>query len=213
MASSSGLRPEKYVLKDGHQLKEIFIGPDKYYEFADSNMAPCYRFFSAMEYYNELTMRCDKDYLKAFCNAILDTYKVKPGEAIDIGKIPQLALQTLERLELIMEPESVYKYASVVIFDESEDPYAYDFKYNKEVKIPRWKALGIPGFFLSTPVKKLFPHLDLSAKDLEAYLKIVTEIGRVHLENIFTMLSSAHSTKGWYKSLELLRQKEQLSPT
>ncbi len=206
-------KEKKYLLKEGHKVQEVFtLNGIKYFEFVDSNMAPCHRMFTAMSYYNELKMRCDRDYLIAHCQAVRDILSGKSG-GVDLVQLGKLTLQLQERLEFIIEPETVFKYASVVIFDETEDPYAYDFKYNMEVKIPSWKKQDWAGFFLSMPVKKLFPLLNLSQEDLSRYLIAEKEISKAHYQAILEVLSSEHSTSDWYKSLMSRIQEEQLSVT
>lgn len=202
----------KFTLKEGHQVLEVsFPGDDtKYYEFNDANMAPCHRMYFAMQYYNELKCKVDREYLLAHNQAIKDCINGKNDKnkgVVDLVQVASLIAQMDERLEWILEPESIYKYASVIIFDESENPYDYDMKYNMEVKIPRWKALGLSSFFLSQPVKRLFPALDLSAEDLDTYLKTQAKVNKAQLENIFTTLSKDNLTGSSLSTVESLKQR------
>lgn len=201
----------KFKLKDGHQVELVNFPNDdnQYYEFQDANMAPCHRMYSAMQYYNELKMRCDREFLIAHCeavNACLNGQGEKKG-VVDLVKVAQLTTQLQERVSFILEPETIYKYASVVIFDESEDPYDYNMKYNIEVKIPRWKKAGLSSFFLSEPVKRLFPALNLSEEDLDTYLKVEKEIDKAQLESIFTTLSKGGQTENLSSIAESLKQR------
>ncbi len=206
------VKQKKYILKEGHKVQHVLtLDGMKYFEFVDSNMAPCNRMFTAMTFYNELKMRCDRDYLTAHCQAVRDILSGKSG-GVDLVQLGKLTLQLQERLEFILEPETALKYASVVIFDETEDPYAYDFKYNLEVKIPRWKKEDLGGFFLSMPVKKLFPHLNLSQDDLNQSLEIIKKIDQVHLKDILGTLSSQWLTADWYRSLQSRKQPESALP-
>jgi len=204
----------KHKLIEGHQVQEvIFDGDDtKYYEFLDANNAPCHRMYFAMQYYNELKCRVDREYLLAHNQAIKDCINGKSATnkgVVDLVQIAKLISQMDERLEWILEPESILKYASVIIFDENENPYDYDMKYNMEVKIPRWKAMGLSSFFLSQPLKRLFPALNLSKEDLDTYMKTVREVSKVHLQDIFTTLSKDNLTKNSSNILESLKQKIQ----
>ncbi len=179
----------KNKLLDGHTLVPAFnLGGIQYYEFSDTNMAPSSRMFSALDFYNEFNMRCTREFLVATMKAIRTNLNGKNGQ-VDFVEVAKLVLQVEERLEFIHEPETAYKYASVVFIDENEDPYNYDFKYNQE-KIARWKKETPESFFLSMPVKKLFPHLSLSEADLKTYLQTQTKIDRKHLENLFSLLSA-----------------------
>jgi hypothetical protein len=201
----------KFKLLDGHHLKFAFAQDGfTYYEFADSNMAPCQRMFAAMDFYNEFKMRVDRDYLIAHFKAMRDVLS-KP--IIDIVGLSQLILQGEERLEWIFEPETAYKYASVIFIEcdslgnPIENPYSYDFKYGKE-KIERWKKQMPASFFLSMPVARLFPLGDISEKDLNQYLETLEKMNKEQISTIFTMLSSKHKTTDWFNSLESRTQEE-----
>lgn len=201
----------KFTLKDGHSVQEVIIGGETYYEFTDSLSAPCYRMFQAMTYYNELQMRCDREYLIAHSQAIIDCINGQSEGAkgfCDLVKIGQLALQLRERAEWIFEPETVYKYASVIIFDENENPYDYDMKYNIDVKIKKWKELETSSFFLSMPIKKLFPLLNLSETDLTEYLKVQGELNKAHYKVILEALSNKSRMRNLSSFQTLLKQEE-----
>ena len=190
----------KFKLLDGHRAKEAFVLDGiQYWEFADSNMAPCARMFAAMDFYSEFNMRCSREYLIAHTQAVEEQLNGAKG-VIDFMKVAQLHLQLKERLEWIFEPDTAYKYASVIFWDENEDPYSYDFKYGRE-KIERWKKKEPSSFFLSMPVKRLFPLSDISNNDLQDYLKVQMKVSDQHLENIFTILSKNNATKEWYNIL------------
>lgn len=203
---------EKFTLKNGHQVKEVvFAGDDtKYYEFVDENSIPCHRMYAAMQYYNELKCRVDREYLLAHNQALKDCINGKSETSrgtVDIVQMSKLITQMDERLQFILEPESILKYASVMFFDESENPYDYDMKYNQEVKIKRWKELGLSSFFLSEPMKRLFPSLELSETDLDIYLKVQREINLTHLTDIFTTLSKDSLTPSSSNILASLKQR------
>lgn len=203
---------EKFTLKLGHQVKEVTFEGDetKYFEFVDENSIPCHRMYAAMQYYNELKCRVDRDYLLAHNQALKDCINGKSETnkgAVDIVQISKLITQMDERLELILEPESILKYASVMFFDESENPYDYDMKYNQTVKIKRWEDLGLSSFFLSMPMKRLFPSLELSETDLDIYLKVQKEVNLIHLQDIFTTLSKDNLTKSSSNIVESLKQR------
>ena len=108
------------------------------------------------------------------------TKMINEGKLVNIA---QLNIQLEERLTMILDPDIVYKIASVVYFDDSEQPYTYYYKYNQK-KIADWKADGVDGFFLQLPLDNLIPHLRLSEVDLQAYLKVANQINKQHLETI-----------------------------
>lgn len=197
-------KPIPPKLLDGHTLIPAFnLGGIQYYEFSDTNMAPSSRMFSALDFYNEFNMRCTREFLVATMKAIRTNLNGKNG-MVDFVEVAKLVLQVEERLEFIHEPETAYKYASVVFIDETEDPYNYDFKYNQD-KIARWKKETPESFFLSMPVKKLFPLLNLSKEDLATYLKTQGKISQKHLENLSTILSKDPRMKDLLTSLGSLK--------
>lgn len=209
---------DKFVLKQNHQVKEVTFEGDetKYFEFVDENSIPCHRMYAAMQYYNELKCRVDRDYLLAHNQALKDCINGKSDTnkgAVDIVQMSKLITQMDERLEWILEPESILKYASVMFFDDSENPYDYDMKYNQTVKIPRWKKAGLSSFFLSMPMQRLFPSLELSETDLDIYLKVQEKVNLVHLQDIFTTLSKDNLTKSSSNIVESLKQKIQVLQT
>jgi hypothetical protein len=176
-------REPKFEVDEKHKVVPAFeMDGVQYYQFADINNMMTGRAFVAMDYYNELSMRCTREYLVEHCDAM---EKVLSGDSINVINIAQLHTQLKERLEMILQPDIVYKIASVVYFDESEQPYTYDFKYNQK-KIEQWKSKGMD-FFLQIPLNELIPSLDLSEVDLKNYMIVADKVNRKHLENISTL--------------------------
>ena len=98
------------------------------------------RGLSAMIFYEEFRMKCDKEYLELHIKA---TEKLLAGEKGVVTLNHLLALKQItynlnERINLIAMPDHVFKLASVYFWDDSESPYYYDFEYNKK-KIEEWK--------------------------------------------------------------------------
>lgn len=173
----------KFEVKEEHQIsKAMIIDGVQYYQFADINNMMTGRAFVCMDYYNELNQRCTRDYLEKHCKKVEE---ILSSGQINIQSLAQMNIQLKERLEMIVDPDIIYKIASVVFFDKSEQPYTYDFKYNQR-KIENWKKLGAD-FFLQIPLKKLIPSLDLSTADLQNYLKAGQAINKKHLEVISTL--------------------------
>ena len=89
---------------------------------------------------------------------------------------------------MIVDPDIVFKIASVVYFTKDESPWSYDFKYNKK-KIEKWKLLDLKDFFFMIRVQDLIPIGDLSKTDFATYMKMGTEINKRNLANLSTMMS------------------------
>lgn len=129
------------------------------------------RALSALSFYEELRMRTTREYLEAHCKAIQEI--LSDPKRIDVGRIAILNKNLQDRLELIIEPDIVYKLAAVMYFDDSEDPYRYDHTYGQK-KIERWrKGMDLKSFFLSTPIKDLIPGLQSFEENLESYSQVV----------------------------------------
>lgn len=173
-----------------------------YYEFEDPNNITAGRAFAAQNFYKELSMACTREFLIAHTTAI---DKLLRGKSIDIYEIAKLNAQLKERLDLIIDSITPYKLASVVFFDETEDPFNYDYAYNWK-KIERFKQAK-ESFFLSVPVRKLIPSLDWSEETLQNYLMISGKIDQEHHRNLSDVLSQVLSEKekssDWLKVLNL----------
>ena len=170
-------------------IEEAFeIGGIKYYHLADTNTLNAMRGLAAFAIYNELDMRCSRDYLLKHQQAIDSILK---SREVDIFKIKQLNDQLNQRLNLITDIDLMYKLASVAFFDENENPESYDYAYN-EKKIKFWKEnTGVADFFLSLPVMKLMPFLTDVDIDLDSYSILNDELNQIHLDLLRIMSSKS----------------------
>jgi hypothetical protein len=201
-----------------HRVVYAFTSAGKdFYKFDDSMNIPCGRSFKALSYYEELNMRCTREYLQGVMTASNNIYKeieqILQSREVNIitifNKIQELknfTKHTLERLDYITDYEALLKLASVVYFDSSENPYDYDFKYGNE-KIRLWKTEKPADFFLSQPIRSLMPQINLSAEDLDTYLKTLETTTRSQIQEILSHLSEADMNKDFYSTL-----KSQLNP-
>ena len=199
----------KFQLRDGHRMQFVFeLDGVKYWEFTDPLSAPTHRMMIARDYYDEMEMRTSREFRIANMQAIKNCLDGSMDGKLDLVKAGSLVVQAMERDQFIFSPDILYKLASVVMIDESESPYAYDFKYNNEVKISAWKKHDMASFFLSQPLKRFLPQLTLSESDFRAYLKVLEKVEKNQLDNIFTTLSANDKTSAWFNTLESLRQEE-----
>lgn len=166
--------PEKWKGEPPLTIKPAFIsGGVQYFEMTDPFNGYCQRVLEAMDIYEEWMMRITRKDLERFISK-LDEILESPH--ISIQEIIKVKFSIQERLNYALpNKEIIYKFASVVYFDESESPYHYDTKYNEQ-KIERWKKdMDIPSFFLTVPIRTLIPLPDLSKIDLEPYLKVIEQ--------------------------------------
>lgn len=179
-------------LRTEHKVKEAFVWEGiQYYEFDDVFQMPCDRAFSAMDYYEELRQKVTREYLLDHVEAVDALLTAKK---IDIYRIKEVNQFMKERLEFITDPDIIYKLASVMYFDKSENPYKYDMKYGQE-KVAKWKESNIADFFLSTPIKELLPWEDISQDDLANYMKIVTQIKEEQESSLSSLTKSKKRKK------------------
>lgn len=162
------------------------IGGETYYRFADLNNLPYKRGLMAYAVYNELDMRCTREYLEQHTKAI---DSILTAQEINVFDIKKLNDQMKQRLSLTADVELMYKLASVAYFDKNESPEGYDVAYNQK-KIAKWKKeSSVEAFFLSQPLMDLLPFLNSVDFDLNTYSELNKELNQLH-SDILRMLNS-----------------------
>ena len=187
-------RPFKRIrLQDKQKLIKAFSYQGKdYYTFDDIFSMPSIRGLQALDFYEEFTMRCTKDYLVRFTEA-METV-LSNNKKIDLIKLATLVKHLQERLKMIPVSDHIYKIASVIFFDDSENPYHFDREYNKK-KIELWKKdPEVLSFFLQTPLRDLIPYLDSQGASLHTYSGIVKELNTIHFREVLKHLSPKVTT-------------------
>ena len=179
-------------IKTEHPVDYLFtLDGIKHYRYKDISKTNCQRMFASNDYFNELSMRCSREYLQEHTKA-MDA--ILSSKTIDIQKVSQLNLQLKERLDMIHESDMIYKIASVIIFDTTENPHDYDFKYGQE-KIARFKkASQKDAFFLIKLFKITVGSPNMSDQDLLTYMEVGGKITQEHLEVISTIMSKSTKT-------------------
>ena len=186
----TGINPKDYFKDAKHIITYAFtIGERHYFRFDDPLNTPYDRALKTLVYYKELDMNCDREFIKAHTEAFDNALK-QPSINIDtLVELKQLNDQLKARLELPKEPELMYKLASVVFFDQSENPYVYEFKYGVN-KIKAWKKeTTLEDFFLQKPLVELIPYLQFAGENLKQFSEMTEKINQQHLDKILPMLS------------------------
>ena len=193
-------RKPKTKLLNGHQVIEAFkFNGVQYYELKDIFDIPCQRAFVLRDFMEELQMRTTREFLQAHVTAVQNI--LSNPKSINVTDLGRLNQQLQERLNMIVDAEIVYKLASVYYFDESEQPYMYNFKHGLE-KIQAWKRANEDmSFFYLEPVKALCNLPILLNEDLQAYLQIQARVTKKQLENIFIHLSESDRKKDFAQTL------------
>lgn len=176
-------QPQWDIENEGRIIKAFKHQGVQFYQFEDINQMMTGRAFTCVDYYHELAMRCTREYLQLHCDK-MDELLGK--DQITIVDVAQLHIQLKERLTMIVDPDIVYKIASVVYFTKDESPWSYDFKYNQS-KIDKWKSMELDDFFFMIRVQDLIPIGDLSKVDFATYMKMGMEINKRNLAKISTM--------------------------
>lgn len=201
----SGIDPRQFFPNQKHIILYAFsIGDRHYFRFDDPLAIPYDRGLKTLVYYRELDMNVDRDTLVAHTQAfdnVLSGQKVTLKEILDLK---QLNDQLKAKLQLPKEPELMYKLASVVFFDQHENPNTYEFKYG-EAKIRHWKKeASLSDFFLQMPLRQLIPYLDYAGENIEQFSQMTQKAKNQHLAFLSSMLSEKQKTA--------LKSKSQLSP-
>ena len=175
----------RFVIKFAFQCDGI-----DYYCFEDLVNKPYERALTAIDFYSELQMNIDHEYLTLHIKAMREILNSSKISIFDIHKLNE---QMAERVGMIRSPELIYKLASVVYFDKNENPTTYDFKYNQE-KIKSWKKSFPDGsFFLQTPIQALVPFLTDSELNLETYQSLWEKVAKVHSDTLLSALSGSNN--------------------
>lgn len=199
--------------KDDKAVTPAFkSGGVQYYTVKDVFDTYAFRGLDALDVYEQWGMRCSHEYLKAHTEAVKNIAQKKSLTTSDVMEVFQLNHNLSERLSLaVPTADLIYKFASVVYFDETESPYKYDPEYGK-VKIERWKKdMKVDVFFSLKHIKELLPSPKLSEQDLTTYSKVANKISLHHLERVFSNLSQGAQNKDFYKALLYQKSLQQMS--
>lgn len=183
-------KPKFRPFNNGENAVEAFKHNGKtYYHFTDSFKIPASRALCALAIYEELRMRCSKEYLEKHIRAT-ELILSPENKRINLSDLALINNNLKERLNLAPFPDHVYKLASVTFFDETESPYAYDFKYN-EKKIAEWKKdPALLDFFLQTQFKDLMPFSTTSQIDADNYFAVAALVDKTHQHALQRIISS-----------------------
>lgn len=169
-------------------------GGTAYYRFADITNLPYERGLQALYIYNQIEMRCSRDFLVKYTEA---TDKILHGKDIDIYTLNQMNEILKQRLSMPTDVELLYQLASVAFFDASENPQVYEEEYAKK-KIAKWrKDKEVTAFFSQKALKELMPFLANVGCDLNTFSKLNEDLNKIHGELLHTLTSirEQNSTK------------------
>ena len=188
---------KKRQQKEMHRIEYAFTsGGRKYYRYEDITNLPYQRGRAALTAYNEVEMRCSREFLLEWTKK-MDT--VLHNNPIDIFEINKLNGILKDRLSLTADLDLCYKLAAIVYFDKTEKPEVYEPAY-AEKKIARWKKdQSVSDFFSQMPLKELIPYLSNAIGDFDTFFQLNEELNQLHADLIRLIGSTnnkAHTTNG-----------------
>lgn len=190
----------------GYTIAPAFIcGGIQYYEIPGAFNVPYRRALAAADIYEEVQMRVTREYLEGHTAMIKQI--LSDAKSINLMEINKLYNELEERMRWIVSPETIYKLASIIYFDENENPEEYNYQYCIE-KIKKWKKFKVDDFFLQEPIRKLIPLSSLQGQDLVNYIKAAMKMESQLSGNLLQGLSKANQTKDFYKTLSSLQEEE-----
>ena len=148
------------------------------YQFKNLLDMPHDRYNKCTRFSTEFNMRLDADILR-------ETIKVCLSSANDGNFTKVIGLLTLlqEHTNMLISVEASYRLASCVYFWEDEDLLDYDFEVGDD-KIRKFKKMKLDDFFLSQPMSRFLPQMNISAEDLHHYSVYEKELKRLTLQHL-----------------------------
>lgn len=122
----------------------------------------------------EVNLRMDRERLLMYIERIISELD-GTRSVINVGNALAFLGHMKTMGQMAFEPDTVYRLASVLFFDDTEDLRTWDKKYN-EKKIAGWREDGTLDFFYNKPFKELIGLKDISETDLKLYLERAQEL-------------------------------------
>ncbi len=146
----------------------------QYYTFKKDTTIRYGRYLVLQAFLQEVNFRMSTDTLKAYIKNITDQLNGTKG-TINIGNALEYLGHMKNLTELAFEPDTVYRLASCLFFDDSEDLRTWDKGHNEE-KIRAWRAAGTLDFFYDKLFQELTGLKDISKTAITDYLEKVGEL-------------------------------------
>lgn len=178
-------------------------GGINYFRFSSEVNVPFQRAIAARDIFTEELWQINPDYLKGWnnglINLLMDKKKKDEKKLYEIGI---LASRLKEQMEMSMSMTRQLKLATVVYFDEHENPLDYQYPYNK-LKLEHWmKHNDVEGFFLKLPEYAFLPSLTEYSTNFPTYLQAETIQNLNNLKHIIGLQSSDSIDRDLMNSLE-----------
>lgn len=186
------------------QIEYVFTSGGKpYFKFNSEVNIPFQRAVAARDIMTEELWQINPDQLKAWNEGLIqvltDDKKKHDKKLFEIGV---LAHRLKEQLDMSFSLTRQLKLASVLYFDEDENPLDYQYPYNNE-KIRHWMANNdVPDFFIQLPEYALMPSGRELTENFPTYLQGETMARLKDLTHIISIMSMDNSDNDTMRDLQ-----------
>jgi hypothetical protein len=185
-------------------------GGINYFRFNSEVNIPFQRAVAAREILTEELWQISPAVLKGWTESLIGVItdeKKKPEKKI--YELAILAHRLKEQMDLSFSLTRQLKLATVIYFDERENPLDYQYPYNKE-KLEHWiKHNDVEGFFLNLPEYLLMPSGPELTKNFPTYLQAESQNLQNLMKHIISSMPSDNSSNAL--KMDLLSQMEILN--
>ena len=173
------------------QIEYAFTsGGVNYFKFTTEVNVPFQRAIAARDIFTEELWQINPDFLRGWNNGLINliTDRKKKDEK-KLYEIGILASRLKEQLDISMSLTRQLKLATVIYFDEEENPLDYQYPYNK-AKMEHWmKHNDVEGFFLKLPEYACLPSLQELSLNFPTYLQAEALQSLNNLKHIISLQS------------------------
>lgn len=165
-------------------------GGVNYFKFTTEVNVPFQRAIAARDIFTEELWQINPDFLRGWNNGLINliTDRKKKDEK-KLYEIGILASRLKEQLDISMSLTRQLKLATVIYFDEEENPLDYQYPYNK-AKMEHWMSHNdVEGFFLKLPEYACLPSLTELSLNFPTYLQAEVLQNINNLKHIITLQS------------------------
>lgn len=178
-------------------------GGVNYFKFSAEVNVPFQRAVAARDIFTEELWQINPDYLRGWnnglINLLIDKKKKDDKKLYEIGV---LASRLKEQMDMSVSFLRQLKLATVLYFDEQENPLDYQYPYNKQ-KLEHWmKHNDVEGFFLNLPEYAYLPSLTEYSQNFPTYLQAETLQSLNNLKHIIGLQLSDSTDSDLMSSLE-----------
>lgn len=180
-ATEKPVHPFKLMRPDHVIVPSFVVNGVQHYTLYDTFNTASHRMMAAIHVLDEWQNRTTHDVLRLFVTAMKQAVNSKEG--VKVTEVSDLLNKLQERLDWPVPTRDIMiNMASALHFDESESPYDYDEKYNKEIKIPSWKLANVDNFFLYEHLRTPLGLPIISQPDLLGAMLVIGKMDELHLK-------------------------------